>query len=111
MEKRDLIKQYNLPEQVKFCKKCTVSNQRPRISFDEQGICSACNFADYKKSKIDWVMREKELIDLCNRFRKNNGEFDVIVPGSGGKDSGFVAHQLKSMKLFKFNHDLIQELK
>ncbi|MDO8438142.1 MAG: N-acetyl sugar amidotransferase [Nitrosomonadaceae bacterium] len=95
MEKRDLIKQYNLPEQVKFCKKCTVSNQRPRISFDEQGICSACNFADYKKSKIDWVMREKELIDLCNRFRKNNGEFDVIVPGSGGKDSGFVAHQLK----------------
>lgn len=95
MEKRDLIKQYNLPEQVKFCKKCTVSNQRPRISFDEQGICSACNFADHKKSKIDWVMREKELIDLCNRFRKNNGEFDVIVPGSGGKDSGFVAHQLK----------------
>ena len=95
MAKRDLIKQYNLPEQVKFCKKCTVSNQRPRISFNEQGICSACNFADYKKSKIDWVMREKELIDLCNRFRKNNGEFDIIIPGSGGKDSGFVAHQLK----------------
>lgn len=39
--KRDLIKQYNLPPQVKFCKKCTVSNQRPRIGFDKHGVCSA----------------------------------------------------------------------
>ena len=44
---------------------------------------------------MDWVLREKELLDLCNRFRKNNGEYDVIVPCSGGKDGGFVAHQLK----------------
>lgn len=95
MEKRNVIEQYKLPEQVEFCKKCTVSNQRPRISFDKQGTCSACNFTDYKKNKINWAMREKELIDLCGRFRKSNGEFDVIVPCSGGKDGGFVAHQLK----------------
>ncbi|PJZ86311.1 N-acetyl sugar amidotransferase [Leptospira harrisiae] len=95
MEKRDLIKLYNLPAEVKFCKKCTVSNQRPRITFDEHGVCSACNFAEYKRTKIDWKQREQELVELCNRFRKNNGEYDVIVPCSGGKDGGFVAHQLK----------------
>lgn len=95
MNKRDVIGQYNLPTEVKYCKKCTISNQRPRITFDEHGVCSACNFAEYKRSKIDWTQREKELMDLCDRHRKNNGEYDVIVPCSGGKDGSFVAHQLK----------------
>jgi len=93
--KRDLIKQYNLPREVKFCKKCTVSNQRPRITFGEYGVCSACNYAEYKRTKIDWKAREAELVDLCDKHRKNNGEYDVIVPCSGGKDGSFVAHQLK----------------
>lgn len=93
--KRNLIKQYSLPSEIKFCKKCTVSNQRPRITFDEEGVCSACNYAEYKRTMIDWAQREKELIDLCNKHRKGNGEYDVIVPCSGGKDGGYVAHQLK----------------
>lgn len=93
--KRDLIKQYNLPSEVKFCKKCTISNQRPRITFDEQGVCSACNYAEYKRTKVDWNARESELIELCNKHRKRNGEYDVIVPCSGGKDGSFVAHMLK----------------
>lgn len=95
IEKRDLIKQYNLPTEVRFCVRCTISNQRPRITFDEEGVCSACRFADYKREVIDWNAREKELKDLCDRHRKGNGDYDVIVPCSGGKDGGFVAHQLK----------------
>ena len=85
---------YNYPPEVQFCKLCTMSNQRPRITFDEHGVCSACNYAEYKK-RIDWDAREHELKALCDRYRKGNGEYDVIVPSSGGKDSGFVAHQLK----------------
>ncbi len=95
MEKKDVLGQYNLPVDVKFCKKCTVSNQRPRITFDENGICSACNYAVYKRQQVDWKERERELIDLCKKHKKNNGEYDVIVPCSGGKDGGFTAHQLK----------------
>lgn len=72
-----------------------MSNQRPRITFDEHGVCSACNYAEYKRNEIDWSEREKELVDLCDRYRKGNGDYDVIVPCSGGKDGGFVAHQLK----------------
>lgn len=86
---------YNLPEEVVFCKKCTVSNQRPRITFNEEGVCSACQYAEYKRKEIDWEQRDKELIALCDKYRKNNGEYDVIVPCSGGKDGSFVAHQLK----------------
>jgi N-acetyl sugar amidotransferase len=95
MQKNDLIEKYNLPVEVKFCKKCTVSNQRPRITFDNNGVCSACSFALYKRHDVDWEEREKELIELCKQYRKNNGEYDVIVPCSGGKDGGFTAHQLK----------------
>ena len=45
IEKKDTKKKYNLPTDIKFCKKCAISNQRPRITFDENGICSACNFS------------------------------------------------------------------
>lgn len=95
IEKKDTQKLYNLPTDIQFCKKCTVSNQRPRIEFDEQGVCSACTYAEYKRNKINWSDREKELLELCDRHRKNDGSFDVIVPCSGGKDGSFVAHQLK----------------
>ncbi|MEQ8314076.1 MAG: N-acetyl sugar amidotransferase [Gammaproteobacteria bacterium] len=93
--KRDVIGQYKLPVEVRFCSRCTVSNQRPRISFDENGVCSACNFSDSKKNGINWESRHKELEVLCDKHRKNNGEYDVIVPCSGGKDGSYVAHQLK----------------
>lgn len=99
MEKRDVRSMYNLPAEIKFCKKCTISNQRPRIVFDENGVCSACNFAEFKKTGIDWGRRELELIALCDKHRKNDGSYDVIVPCSGGKDGSFVAHMLK----YKYN--------
>lgn len=93
--KRDTKKLYNLPDEVKYCTKCTVSNQRPRISFDEHGVCSACNYAHVKQNEIDWEQREQELIALCDKHRRTDGRHDVIVPCSGGKDGSFVAHQLK----------------
>lgn len=95
IKSRDVAKMYNLPLEVKFCKRCTISNQRPRITFDEEGICSACRYAEVKHNKIDWTQREKELKDLCDRFRRKDGYYDVIVPSSGGKDSSSVAHKLK----------------
>ena len=48
--KKNVKKIYNLPNKVEFCKSCVVSNQRPRISFNKQGICNACE--NNKKIKI-----------------------------------------------------------
>ncbi|MBX3658723.1 MAG: N-acetyl sugar amidotransferase [Ramlibacter sp.] len=95
IEPRNVQQRYNLPSDVKFCKRCTVSNQRPRIVFDSDGICSACHYAVYKREKVDWAERDRELRELCDRHRKGDGSYDVIVPCSGGKDGSFVAHQLK----------------
>jgi len=100
---------YGLPEEVKFCKRCVISNQRPSstieyehtidskketIYFDDEGICDACRIAEAKES-VDWESRQKELIDLCDRHRSKNGAFDCVVPGSGGKDSFYAAYVLK----------------
>ncbi|MDP8230766.1 MAG: N-acetyl sugar amidotransferase [Candidatus Gorgyraea atricola] len=83
------------PKDVKFCKRCVMSNQRPRIVFDEEGVCSACRYADEKKNTIDWKTRENELLKLLDKHRRNDGQWDVLVPCSGGKDASYVAHQLK----------------
>ncbi|MFN9110920.1 MAG: N-acetyl sugar amidotransferase [Bacteroidota bacterium] len=99
---------HGLPSNVIFCKRCVINNQRPSTSrefvkkdtridtvgFGEDGICDACKWFEEKK-KIDWVDRENQLRELCDRFRRNDGTYDVIVPSSGGKDSFFVAHELK----------------
>lgn len=83
------------PKEVVFCRNCVVSNQRPRIEFDERGICSACQFAHEKHHVVDWADRERQLRALCDKHRRDDGRFDVVVPGSGGKDSSVVAHTLK----------------
>src|SRR3989338_7190359 len=92
---KDLISKYRLPITVQFCKKCVISNQRPRINFDSEGICSACRYAERKKSSIDWTSREAELRRLLDKHRRKDGSFDIVVPCSGGKDSAIVAYQLK----------------
>jgi len=84
-----------LPKNIVFCKNCVVSNQRPRTDFNDEGICSACQWSFEKDHLINWDDRQNELEELCNKFRSKDGSYDVVVPGSGGKDSGFVAHQLK----------------
>lgn len=90
---------YSLPKEVKHCKKCVISNQRPRITFNDEGVCSACQFAEHKHNVVNWEDREKELLDLLDKHRSKDGSWDVVVPASGGKDSVLVAHMLK----YKYN--------
>ena len=98
---------YNLPEKVEFCKLCVMSNQKPNpviefknndnqkkgMNIDKKGICNACNYHNLKQ-KIDWEIREKELLKVLDLYR-GKSEYDCVVPGSGGKDSGYTAHILK----------------
>lgn len=106
----DLDVKYGLPAQVRFCKTCVISNQRPNsaveyehtkdskkstINFGTDGVCDACKLAIQKKSSIDWDGRERQLRELCDKYRRNDGQYDCLVPGSGGKDSFYAAHVLK----------------
>jgi N-acetyl sugar amidotransferase len=68
-------------------------NTRPRIVFDENGVCNACHTAA-EKATIDWEARRREFLDLVERFR-GTGPYDCVVPWSGGKDSSYIAYRLK----------------
>jgi N-acetyl sugar amidotransferase len=100
---------YGLPQKVEFCARCVISNQRPNsavefkhtikstkstIAFDAQGICDACRVAE-RKLEIDWAERDAQLRALCDKYRSRSGQYDCIVPGSGGKDSFYAAHVLR----------------
>src|SRR3990172_8003853 len=82
-------------KKVVYCKRCVISNQRPRLMFNEEGICAACLFAEYKHNTINWDEREKKLEELCDKFRSKDEGWDIILPESGIKDSGDVAYTLK----------------
>ena len=53
------------------------------------------DFITLEKKIIDWEKREEELLKLLDKYRKNDGSYDCLVPGSGGKDSIFQSHILK----------------
>ena len=67
---------------------------RPRISFNADGLCNACIWND-EKMVLNWKAREEELITLLEDHRSPEGNFDCLVPVSGGKDGSYVAYNLK----------------
>jgi N-acetyl sugar amidotransferase len=67
---------------------------RPRIVFDDEGVCNACRNAETKET-IDWDARQREFLDYVERYRAKEGPYDCIVPWSGGKDSSYIAWRLK----------------
>lgn len=101
---------YGLPPVVRYCRKCVLSNQRaaptavtqdqpgavkPVVTFHADGICDACKVIE-SRQEIDWEERDGELRALLDRYRSRNRSYDCLVPGSGGKDSVFAAHVLKT---------------
>jgi N-acetyl sugar amidotransferase len=85
----------NPGEKVFMCKKCLTLSTRPRVQYSNDGVCNACSWAELKKYVIDWSKRKQELISLCDKYRRKDGYWDVLVPCSGGKDSAYIAWKLK----------------
>lgn len=72
-------------------------NTRPGITFDNQGVCSACQAFERRKN-IDWQQRFHELEELCNKYRGMNGNGpDCAIAVSGGKDSHYQVHLMKNI--------------
>ena len=101
---------YGLPPIVEFCRSCVISNQRAApsvvaqdrpdstkdtVPFSADGLCEPCRIVA-EKGEIDWPRRAAQLEDLLDKYRSRNGSYDCLVPGSGGKDSIFAAHVLKT---------------
>ncbi len=84
---------YTSQKAVRYCKTCLMPDTRPRITFDEEGICNACRTAA-ERTEIDWDARRQKFLDLVEPHR-GKGPYDCVVPWSGGKDSSAIAYRIK----------------
>lgn len=83
---------------MKYCTKCVMPSTRPGITFDENGVCSACQSYEHRK-QVNWDERWKELEALCDKYRGMNGPdgYDCMIAVSGGKDSHFQVYLMKEV--------------
>lgn len=82
---------------IHYCTSCLLPSTKPDLSFDENGRCAACT-AYENRAEIDWNSRKLEFDNVVDRFKaKTSGQWDCIVPVSGGKDS--TAQVLKVLEL------------
>lgn len=95
---------------VRYCIRCCMPETLEGVSFDEMGICQACQSSE-QKIHINWVERENELRRILDEAKTKSGNnYDCIVPISGGKDSTFQLHVLVNVYHMKplavtFNHN------
>jgi len=64
----------------------------PGITFDSEGVCSYCTQYDpnMDKNRVHLLGKDK-LIELVRSVEKK-GEYDCVIPLSGGKDSTYVLY-------------------
>jgi len=79
---------------MKRCKKCFMPDTRPGSVFDKEGVCQACNNYEHRKN-IDWGARYSQLENICDKYRRDDGYYDCLIPVSGGKDSHFLVYMMK----------------
>lgn len=86
---------------LRYCKKCLFPETKPDLFFNEEGVCSACEAAEEKDTKIDWSEREKLFVEIISKYKKKNTEigYDCLIPVSGGKDSTYQCYVAKKYGL------------
>ena len=76
---------------LKRCTKCLLPETFPFIAYDQQGVCNYCHNYRIKNNPKSF----EELQKLVDPYRKTNGQPDVLVPFSGGRDSTYTLHLVK----------------
>lgn len=97
---------------MKYCTKCWYPDTKPDLTFNENGVCSACTAFEERKN-IDWGEREKQFCELAAKIRisMRDSPYDCIVPVSGGKDSHYqtikvMEYGLKPLAITAITDDL-----
>ncbi|MBU1864199.1 MAG: hypothetical protein KKH94_11090, partial [Candidatus Omnitrophica bacterium] len=77
---------------LRRCTKCILPATMPFINFNEQGVCNYCT--SHKKV----IARgHEELKKIILPYRSNNGADDCIVAFTGGRDSSYSLHYVKTV--------------
>jgi hypothetical protein len=88
--------------QIQRCNQCLLNHHYPGINFDENGTCCYCNGrktygASHSQEILGRLLKRSELAaEFQNAIRscRGEGDYDCIIPLSGGKDSAYLASLL-----------------
>lgn len=101
-------------DDIKYCKRCCLPETAAELTFNSEGVCSACSSED-QKNQINWDEREGQLRELLEKYRgKSPSGYDCLVPMGGGKDSTFQLHVIVNVYKLRpltvtFSHNWMTE--
>lgn len=77
---------------VRRCTRCVLPATMPFIEFDAQGVCNYC-----RNHRPMRVLGPDALAAVVEPFRRRDGGPDCLVTFSGGRDSSFGVHYVKTV--------------
>lgn len=93
------------------CNNCLIPDNVPGADLDSQGICKFCRKYDETQIQTNDESRKKYESDLEQAIQdcRGKGEYDCLVPLSGGKDSIYLLYKLKvqyKLKILAFTTNI-----
>ena len=101
---------YGLPQEVRFCSRCVISNQRPNSAVEYEHTMASQRHHQFRRRRhlrrlpLRRAQEEQHRLGRARRRTPRpvrpppaqDGSYDCLVPGSGGKDSFYAAHILST---------------
>lgn len=88
---RPVVERTHEQGELRRCAKCILPATHPFIEFDADGVCNFCH-----EHVTQQVAGREALLRELDRHRRSDGNPDCIVAFSGGRDSSYGLHLLKT---------------
>lgn len=82
---------------MRYCSRCTYPLIAVNLDVDDEGVCSSCrSFEAFDGLTPEfWADRKKTFERLVEEIKgQNDGNYDCVIPVSGGKDSYYQIHMM-----------------
>ncbi|HSY05817.1 MAG TPA: N-acetyl sugar amidotransferase [Steroidobacteraceae bacterium] len=82
---------------MQYCRRCVYPILAVNLHMDAEGICSACRVAEQFDHLTDefWDARKRVFEEtIAKIMKKGRGDYDCLIPVSGGKDSYYQTHKM-----------------
>ncbi len=81
---------------LRRCSRCVLPETFPFIHFDGDGVCNYCRNHRPRYAHLDRAAAKRAFIEKVAHYRDAGGAPDVIVAFSGGRDSSYGLHLIKT---------------